>query len=571
MAHQGGGPPPHHQPGGIPPYQNHQRPAVFWGGSATQHLAAGMYLDPVFRRTALNQVVRRRYRELAPSYGFEPLPVLFHARRAQQFDLLRDAVLVGIQLILLCTLSTALVGVYGTLLSWYQLVLVAQVLGALVTVARTGVPLRTFRRVWARALGFSLFTLFVSVPLFVYSLSVSLNAAAPSDGQSTNPGSDRGGVLASLSGYSVGATVTMLVLVTVCVAAGSVRQSALDRLAHSVDPSASAGQLDLAARIPRQIVTYAGVEPFLGSGAVGHEWSFTHRLVPDLAAGELRPEQTDRARLPFTTKDVVDYLRGRFIALRDSPLDGQRLPGFTIQDGIYLSDLYSYPVPDAPIPPYEHARIVNEAYEQVRHYLVLQVVGWRGEVVTTVYVRVSVQGGMLYLEFSARELPPTKPEYRVIDTIGGVGVSGYIRMVWQDLRDVPTTVAFSAFRLLRTGLDAAGGVLARNAAAGQAQLAARRFGPAVSIRQEGSALPPYHYFQEADFERFTKVVERRLLADLIVYLRDQGVDVAEFRQRAGTILNYGVQHFGVGDITVEQSAVGQGNQVNSGGRDAGKR
>lgn len=560
MAERGWGPPTEYAPR-----------TPFWGRSSTKHLAAGVHVDPVFRRSVLNEVFRRRHRELAPSYGFDALAVTYHARRAQTIDAVRDALLLVVQVLLIARFS-ALLAVWGLLFGWFQIVAVVEIVSEAAALARDGAPLRAYRRVWTRALTLFLLYFVVYLPLALLALSLSVvqdlqEFARGRTGEPEYPAT----TASSVFGDQLVVGVATVVVVGICVGAWVFRQRAIDRIAADADvpfgPDPSA-VTELVARVPRQVVTYAGYEPFLGAGPLLYEWSFTHRLLPDLPASELRPEDVDRSPLPFTSKDVVAHLRGRFAALRDSPVRGQGLPSFAVWDGIYLSDLYSYPVPDGLLPQSEFDRIADDGYEQIRHYLVLQFGGWLGEVVTTVFVRVSVQGGMLYLDFSVRNLPPTRAEYRAIDSVSGVGAPAQWRAVWLGVRDAPKTVALAPIRLLRLAFDSASGALARGAAARSA--GGRRYGPEFSIREAGSALPPYHHFQISDVERFAKVVERRLLADLIAYLRARGVDVSEFEQRVVSILNYGIQHFGNGDVSVDQSAVGTGNQVRTGGRHESK-
>ena len=54
---------------------------------ATRHLCAGVYVDHKYCTTILRNVYFDRSRRLAPSYGFELLSVLVHARRAWLLDL----------------------------------------------------------------------------------------------------------------------------------------------------------------------------------------------------------------------------------------------------------------------------------------------------------------------------------------------------------------------------------------------------------------------------------------------------------------------------------------------------
>lgn len=49
----------------------------------TRNLCAGAYVERDFRRQVLREVYDRPNRLLAPSYGFDAVPVLMHCRRAR--------------------------------------------------------------------------------------------------------------------------------------------------------------------------------------------------------------------------------------------------------------------------------------------------------------------------------------------------------------------------------------------------------------------------------------------------------------------------------------------------------
>lgn len=59
---------------------------AFREDAATRHLCAGVYLDPAFRRTVIRQVYNDTARMVAPSYGFDLIPVVRHAWRAWLLD-----------------------------------------------------------------------------------------------------------------------------------------------------------------------------------------------------------------------------------------------------------------------------------------------------------------------------------------------------------------------------------------------------------------------------------------------------------------------------------------------------
>ncbi|UXX94752.1 hypothetical protein N7U49_26995 [Streptomyces sp. AD2-2] len=51
---------------------------------ATRLLSAGTYLDPVYRRAVIRELLKHRFRVVAPSYGYDAVSVLAHALAARR-------------------------------------------------------------------------------------------------------------------------------------------------------------------------------------------------------------------------------------------------------------------------------------------------------------------------------------------------------------------------------------------------------------------------------------------------------------------------------------------------------
>lgn len=47
--------------------------------AATRHLCAGVYVDERFRDLVIDEVCNAPHRRVAPSYGFDIVPVMHHA------------------------------------------------------------------------------------------------------------------------------------------------------------------------------------------------------------------------------------------------------------------------------------------------------------------------------------------------------------------------------------------------------------------------------------------------------------------------------------------------------------
>ncbi|MGI8335874.1 hypothetical protein ACRYCC_38510 [Actinomadura scrupuli] len=84
------------------------------------------------------------------------------------------------------------------------------------------------------------------------------------------------------------------------------------------------------------------------------------------------------------------------------------------------------------------------------------------------------------------------------------------------------------------------------------------FGARQSIRELATSTKFHHFFQSVDATKYAKIVERRLLEIILDFLEEKNVDTGEYRARQAAILNYGIIQTGSGKIVnTGTMAVGQ--------------
>lgn len=88
-------------------------------------------------------------------------------------------------------------------------------------------------------------------------------------------------------------------------------------------------------------------------------------------------------------------------------------------DGTYVNN-FPGALSDPPSPTVLYG-IMAEPREEARYHIACQVEAWGGELVTTVFVHISLQGRTLYVEFSTYALLPTPLRFHVIDEVDGTG------------------------------------------------------------------------------------------------------------------------------------------------------
>lgn len=304
------------------------------------------------------------------------------------------------------------------------------------------------------------------------------------------------------------------------------------------------------------VVYYGGYQPFVGAGVNVRQWSFAVLLEQaDVAAGG--PKHVDRCDAGrFTVDEVTDYVLKRLPAVltTDAAAD-QRIERLDVTRRWYrksVSPVRPHPSVDGP-PDVPRRPSGPRLYDMAREYLCIRVGSWDDELVTSVFVSFDVKGKVLYTELYSHVLPPIEPKFRLVDqlptTIDGelVGKVAWhaTKSVLGDLIRIPLAILGSVptliFRIPSRGALGAED-LTRYARA------VSDHGALISVRELAAISGYRHFFQEVDAEKYTTIVERRLLDLLADFLTEKGLDTGELRERQATVLNYGIIHHGTGDV-----------------------
>ncbi|MER5225510.1 hypothetical protein [Streptomyces flaveus] len=212
----------------------------------------------------------------------------------------------------------------------------------------------------------------------------------------------------------------------------------------------------------------------------------------------------------------------------------------------------------------ERAGAVEAGGELRRHFLRIQVGGWDEELVTTVFVRVHTQGGMLMLEVAPHVLRPLRQQFREADRLAHdyLYANPLGKAVWA-LTRVPHSAGQSVVTVWRTLK-----LLGRLASGGYGR--AMSDGPAVSVRELASD-DEASLFQEMDHQRYLKTIQDRVANGVRQALREAGWRTEEFEQKIINVSN--------GGVLIEQAsgafAIGRDSVANnqeagtSGGTDSG--
>ncbi|MFZ0121441.1 MAG: hypothetical protein WBR33_21930 [Pseudonocardiaceae bacterium] len=547
--------------------------------TATRRLCAGTYLDREFRERLLRDVYNCRKRRVAPSYGYDLAQVLRYGWRAWRLELARDAVAVALVVVAVLTVPLGTLLTVGLLGVWYALRACWRVLVEWVRVLREGKSYDRVRgvRFRARVAAYWLLGSTLVVGGAVLAMRLSLQGSRLRDDL-----------------VETGRLIAMFVLLFVIT--GAFRQWQLVRLHH---PSAVKGRLHswrlrtIAVQQNYPVTIYSGYRPFVGSGrpVVGGHWSFAQRLVREKKLAQDLDEEFPPSEPPFTTEQIVGRLKESINTLASISHSETRLPGLTVRDRVFIDGTYVNEAPkdilnSLSLPPVSLKKIMEHPREEVRHHIECQIEAWDGELVTTVFVHISLQGRTLYVEFSTYALTPTPPQFHMIDEVGSTGLKAALRMVVHDLLELPDVVQ-APRRLAATPKRLVNACWAQWAVTVKghedrdmgAQISARQIAAdgvdndSSDVSARRSRLPANqeetNYYQDLDVFRHSKIIERQLLAAIEAFLKEKGVDTSEFARRAEAILNNGVLNTGSGGtINIGDNNV-FGYQSSVGGRQPG--
>jgi hypothetical protein len=535
--------------------------------TATRHLCAGAYLDDAFRNESLRQVYYQPRRVVAPSYGFDAVPVLSHCLRARNGALIRDAAILSTVVVAGCVSRASLLVVLSSMATLQATIATYRLTRDVVRKLRNGDTLPVgalVSRMLLLVIGWTLASL---IGAFASSALLS---------QTVNSFEEGGfaGAETAFAGVALGSVFLGLLIFLYPVGFSLWRQNELSRMAPGarVTQPVRNPRLDEVARQQRGNTTvYGEYKPYVGSGEIVKTWGFAQRLVRSdrppareldglraaypLGAGTTE-RQREFAQPPFDAQQLIDYVRGHLSTLLPYRQAEEQIAGLTVEDRICLSGtevshLMPYTTPEV------MAAVVRHPTTPARHYLACQVFAWGGELITTVYVHIAVQGRSLYLELTTTALPPCDERFRVVDTVEGHGAMAWLRAVKTGLVDTPRTIWRSPASLAATVINMAAGSAG---GPGEASRLARGYdyGARVGIRELGSAPGMRVLTQLQDVAKYQKLIERRVIASVLDFLDDRQIDTTEYRARAASILNIngGVNTFG-GTVTNNGAVAGR--------------
>ncbi|MFE7033741.1 hypothetical protein ACFU9Y_25835 [Streptomyces sp. NPDC057621] len=509
----------------------------------------------------IEQVCTAPHRRVAPSYGFDIVPVMHHAWRAAALSALPRA--------------TVLAAMAGPVLSGAvpAAILIASVFGLLLLlrltpliqgIDRRPAPARRSKRSGLGPLRDHPLLLRFLLPRFTTRRKYAIKRATAAALWLVLT------ILVVALMYPQQALTALLAtgaVLLVHLAVGATRQLILNRIrrTRTLRPARLSGrqraadrqQHDTCAvyRRPRHhddedddltVFTLFGDEsPFVGAGELVYQWN------PPMSIQLLRPDNDDDAPLherehpipPFQAHELVEYLREAVLPLNTDSHD-VRLPA-EVRDRVYVAE--TDVAADRSLLPHHFTRsdlrsIINTPESKQHHFLEVTTPADGSEFVATVLLHVSLQGRTLSLSTAACVLAHTPRSFQRAEEFGHHGAAAVLWAALSELTALPSDIQRS-WRIVRY-LYALAKAAALPRDLTTTPIRGILIGSRVSIREESSQTWTKVQLEKTDILGRMKTIEQRLLSAASDFLHDKGVDTSAFNDRALKIINSGIFSFG---------------------------
>ncbi len=297
---------------------------------------------------------------------------------------------------------------------------------------------------------------------------------------------------------------------------------------------------------------YRDHAPLTGLGELVEqaEWAVGFELVSakDESGKERVPEPVNAAILHRAIAEGVRTLQGG----HEYPKD--RLHGISVTDRVFRPGLQWGPVggwlggmslPD----PAEPGAVVLDSrwasalglcsHERLRHFLMIRIGSWNEEVVTTILVRATTQGHILYLEYQPYVLLPISEAYHAIDAFAPVslfsdGVETLLEASWCLGRDMIAAFTETGRVVRSVARTVRNRARYRRLVRGEYPV---DHAPGMSVRERGAADRYQNPFQYYDVDRFLATVQIRVITAVLDELKKCGYDVTALELQAQNVTN----------------------------------
>ena len=323
----------------------------------------------------------------------------------------------------------------------------------------------------------------------------------------------------------------------------------------------------VARRREGNLVVFSGHDAFIGSGKP----MYRRRLLLDVSAK--KDDEASGKPSEFTSHDLLAAIAAAFDRKRGL---GKTLDNIRVHERLFINGLHVQGdprlLPDKLRPPLGSvdADVLREAAlnpsPAARTYVCVEMPGWQGQLVVTLFIRAVYAGKSLFVEWTFRVLPPIREKFRQIDE--WYERPRYLQVnasLGSGLRSLVPALFSSPVHSYRLW---SGPWRAQRKQDRSAAKITRGYvfdyGARRSIREDASGSQRQHYFLARDESMYVLLAQQTLMQTVGELLREHGVDLGQFEAQVKVIFDQSI-NYNVGDISGSTGiAIGQNSSARVG-------
>jgi hypothetical protein len=185
---------------------------------------------------------------------------------------------------------------------------------------------------------------------------------------------------------------------------------------------------------------------------------------------------------------------------------------------------------------------------EARTYVCVEMPGWEGQLVVTLFIRAVYAGGSLYVEYTFRALPPLKADFLGIDRFWELSLRRQLRdSLGAGLLTMVPALLASPSKAIKTHHQPH---VARRRQSWQRRMIERGYvfdyGAENSIWEDACGSQRHHYFLARDETMYILLARQTLIRAVRTFLDEHGVDLGQFDDQVKIILDKSIN---VGNIS----------------------
>jgi len=298
------------------------------------------------------------------------------------------------------------------------------------------------------------------------------------------------------------------------------------------------------------LVVFSGHSAFIGSGVRLRY----QRILLDVSRGKEAEDGTPMDPDKFTSEDLHKAIARAFDHQNGL---GRSLANIRVYKRLFINGLHIQEYGLLPDPRRPPDASVNEDVlvaatlhptPEARTYVCVEMPGWQGQLVVTLFIRAVHTGDSLYIDWTFQVLPPLKDKFLEIDQFYELSRYHQLRgSLWRGLCETVPALLRSPYEALRTRSRPH---IVRRHQSRQSHAIKRGYvfdyGAQRSIREDACGTRRQHYFLARDETMYVLLAQQTLTRAVEIFLKDHNVDLGQFTEQVKVIFDNSIK---VGDIS----------------------